>query len=62
MGDSGTDGPWSDQTVGERIVAAAWRAVAAHLERQRVAVGDAPDPADSPAAGPPRPVGHDRLR
>ena len=59
MGETGSDtGPWAEQTVGQRIVTAAWRAVAAHL----AAAVERP-PAD-PSLPPPhvRPAGHDRLR
>ncbi len=68
MGDTGSGTPpWSQQTVGQRIVAAAWRAVAAHLaqqEQQRAAAGGAGELdllTDGPA-GDPSPAGHDRLR
>ena len=73
MGDTGTGmPPWSEQTVGERIVAAAWRAVAAHLarlgeaeqEQQRVAAGGAGelDPLTDGPTGAEPPAGHGRLR
>jgi hypothetical protein len=61
MGDDSGNGarPWAEQTVGERIVTAAWRAVAAHLAREqqeqqedpRVAAGGAGD-LDPPTLDP----------
>ena len=67
MGESGSDAPltppWPEQTLGQRVVSAAWRAVAAHLAAADAQASPAADGAgdlDLPAAV--QPAGHDRLR
>ncbi len=66
MGESGTGKPpprWAEQTPGQRMVTAAWRAVAAHLalDAQRVATGGAGD-LDPAPDDPLPPAVRDRLR
>ena len=43
--------PWAELTLGERIVTAAWRAVAAHLAASAEYPTDAPTPAEQVATG-----------
>jgi hypothetical protein len=73
MGESvaGTSPSWAAQTLGQRVVTAAWRAVAAHLaegdaEPPRVATGGAGDldplTADDAGRDAVPPAIRDRLR
>ena len=57
MGETGSDTrPWAEQAVGQRIVTAAWAAVAAHLAAAKRVPAEPTPPLTPP------PAGHDRMR